>query len=144
MTTPAYDDANIFAKILRGEIPAVKLFEDDAVLAIMDVMPQTEGHVLVIPKAASRNVLDADPAVLAALAPRVQKIARAVKTALGAEGITIMQFNEPAGGQTVFHLHVHILPRFAGVELNRHAGGMAKPETLIPVRDRIAAALAAA
>ena len=143
MTTPTYDDANIFARILRGEIPAVKLYEDADVLAIMDAMPQAEGHVLVIPKAPSRNFLDADPAVLATLAARVQTIARAVKSALGAEGITIMQFNEPAGGQTVFHLHVHILPRFEGVELRRHRGEMARPETLIPIRDRIAAALKA-
>ncbi|WP_395697496.1 HIT family protein [Methylocella sp.] len=143
MTTP-YEDSNIFAKILRREIPCVKVYEDDVAIAFMDVMPQADGHVLVVPKAPSRNFLDADPATLAALAPRVQKIARAVKDGLGADGITIMQFNEPASGQTVFHLHVHILPRWEGVELRRHNGDMVKADALVPIRDRIVAALEAA
>jgi histidine triad (HIT) family protein len=143
MAAHTYDQNNLFAKILRGEIPSLKVYEDEATLAIMDVMPQADGHVLVLPKAPSRNLLDADPAVLAELMPRVQKIARAVKTALGSEGLTIMQFNEPASGQTVFHLHFHILPRWAGVELRGHAREMAKPETLAPIRDKIVAALAA-
>lgn len=142
MDASAYDQDNIFAKILRGEIPSLKVYEDEATLAFMDMMPQADGHVLVLPKAPSRNLLDADPAVLAELMPRVQKIAAAVKAALGAEGLTIMQFNEPAGGQTVFHLHFHILPRWSGVELRRHGRDMAKPETLAPIRDKIAAALA--
>ncbi len=141
---PTYDDSNIFAKILRGEIPCLKVYEDDIVLAIMDVMPQADGHVLVIPKAASRNILDADPDALAALMPRVQTIARAVKTGVGAEGLTIMQYNEPAGGQTVFHLHVHIVPRWTGVPVRPHTGEMAKAETLAPLRDKIVAALASA
>ncbi|ACK49717.1 histidine triad (HIT) protein [Methylocella silvestris BL2] len=144
MESPPYDDSNIFAKILRGEIPCLKVFEDDHVLAFMDVMPQADGHVLVVPKTPSRNLLDADPAALSALAPRVQKIARAVKAALGAEGLTILQYNEPAGGQTVFHLHVHIVPRWSHVELRKHSGEMAKPETLVPIRDKIVAALAEA
>ncbi len=91
MAAPAYDDSNIFAKILRGEIPCQKVYEDDFALAIMDVMPQADGHVLVLPKAAARNILDVDPDVLAALMPRVQKLARAVKTALNADGVTILQ-----------------------------------------------------
>ncbi|HEY8006108.1 MAG TPA: HIT family protein [Methylocella sp.] len=141
---PAYDETNIFAKILRGEIPCYKVYEDDAALAIMDVMPQADGHVLVLPKQPSRNILDADPEVLAALIPRVQKIARAVKEALAADGITLLQYNEPAGGQTVFHLHVHIVPRWTGVELRRHTGTMEKPEVLEAFRAKIAAAIDAA
>jgi histidine triad (HIT) family protein len=143
MAAHTYDQNNLFGKILRGEIPSLKVYEDEATLAIMDVMPQADGHVLVLPKAPSRNLLDADPAVLAELMPRVQKIARAVKTALGSDGLTVMQFNEPASGQTVFHLHFHILPRWVGVELRGHAREMAKPETLAPIRDKIVAALAA-
>ena len=141
---PAYDETNIFAKILRGEIPCYKVYEDDAALAFMDVMPQADGHVLVLPKPPSRNILDADPEVLAALIPRVQKIARAVKEALAADGITLLQYNEPAGGQTVFHLHVHIVPRWTGVELRRHTGTMEKPEVLEAFRAKIAAAIDAA
>ncbi|WGJ15443.1 HIT family protein [Methylocapsa sp. D3K7] len=137
----AYDETNIFAKILRGEVPCYKVYEDDAVLAFMDVMPQADGHVLVLPKQPSRNILDADPDVLSALIPRVQKIARAVKKALAADGITLLQYNEPAGGQTVFHLHVHIVPRWTGVELRRHAGAMEKPEVLEAFRAKIAAAI---
>jgi histidine triad (HIT) family protein len=141
---PAYDETNIFAKILRGEVPCYKVYEDDAALAFMDVMPQADGHVLVLPKQPSRNLLDADPEVLAALIPRVQKIARAVKEALVADGITLLQYNEPAGGQTVFHLHVHIVPRWTGVELRRHTGTMEKPEVLEAFRAKIAAAIDAA
>ncbi len=141
---PAYDETNIFAKILRGEVPCYKVYEDDAALAFMDVMPQADGHVLVLPKQPSRNILDADPEVLAALIPQVQKIARAVKEALAADGITLLQYNEPAGGQTVFHLHVHIVPRWTGVELRRHTGTMEKPEVLEAFRAKIAAAMDAA
>lgn len=142
MAEATYDDGNIFAKILRGEIPCHKVYEDDAVLAFMDVMPQADGHVLVVPKAASRNILDADPDVLCAMMPRVQKVARAVKAALGADGLTIMQFNEAAGGQTVFHLHMHIIPRWSGVELRQHGREAAPPATLASFRDKIIAALA--
>jgi histidine triad (HIT) family protein len=140
----AYDPANIFARILRGELPAFKLHEDDDTLAFMDVMPQGTGHALVIPKAPSRNLLDADPATLAPLFAVVQKIAVAVKTAFSADGVTILQFNEPASGQTVYHLHVHVIPRFEGVPLKAHAGGMEKAETLAANADKIRAALAAA
>jgi histidine triad (HIT) family protein len=120
-----YDPGNIFAKILRGEIPCHKVYEDDATLAFMDVMPQVDGHTLVVPKAASRNLLDADPAILGPLMAVVQKVARAAQTAFAAEGVLIKQFNEPAAGQTVFHLHVHILPLRAGIELRPHTGKMA-------------------
>jgi histidine triad (HIT) family protein len=144
MVEPAYDDSNIFAKILRGEIPCHKVYEDEVALAFMDVMPQAEGHVLVLPKTPARNILDVDPDVLSALMPRLQKLARAVKTALNADGLTILQFNEPAGGQTVFHLHFHIVPRWTGVPLRPHSGIMEKPEMLAALRERIVAALDAA
>ena len=137
-----YDSDNIFAKILRGEIPCHKVYEDDDAIAFMDVMPQGTGHALVLPKAASRNLLDADPAVLAKLYPVVQKLARAVKDAFAADGVTIIQFNEPAAGQTVFHLHVHVIPRFEGVPLKPHTGEMEKPEVLSANAEKIKAALA--
>ena len=120
-----YDSNNIFAKILRGEIPCHKVYEDEATLAFMDVMPQADGHTLVIPKSPSRNLLDADPAALGALMATVRKVAIAVRAAFDAEGILIKQFNEPAAGQTVFHLHIHILPRFTGEDLRPHTGKMA-------------------
>ena len=126
----SYDDNNIFAKILRGEIPCVRVYEDDQTLAFMDVMPQAPGHVLVIPKTPSRNLLDADPKVLSALMPVVQKIANAVQEAFEADGITISQFNEPAAGQTVFHLHFHIVPRHEGAALKPHSGKMEDGEVL--------------
>ena len=121
----SYDTNNVFAKILRGEIPCHKVHEDEHTLAFMDVMPQADGHTLVIPKSPSRNLLDADPAALGALMASVQKVANAVRKAFDAEGILIQQFNEPAAGQTVFHLHFHILPRSAGVSLRPHTGKMA-------------------
>lgn len=140
--TSAYDPNNIFAKILRGEIPAHKVYEDDDTLAFMDVMPQGEGHTLVIPKSPSRGLLDADPAVLQRLVTVAQRVAHAVKTAFAADGLTIFQYNEPAGGQTVFHLHVHIVPRFEGVPLKRHEGGMADQAVLAEHARRIRAVLA--
>ena len=118
----SYDASNIFAKILRGEIPCYKVYEDDDTIAFMDVMPQTPGHTLIVPKVPSRNLLDADPLVLAKILPVVQKIAIAAKKAFDADGITVMQFNEPAGGQTVFHLHTHVIPRHDGVALRPHTG----------------------
>ena len=141
MTTPAYDDQNIFAKILRGELPAVKVHEDEKVLVIMDVMPQGEGHTLVIPKAPSRNILDIDPDALQHAILTVQRVARAVKKAYDAPGVFVMQFNEPASGQTVFHTHFHVLPRFEGVALKPHAGGMADPKMLAEHAEKIKAAL---
>ncbi|MGB3643342.1 MAG: HIT family protein [Mesorhizobium sp.] len=140
----SYDTDNIFAKILRGEIPSQKVYEDNAVVAFMDVMPQGEGHTLVVPKAPSRNLLDADPATFAALFAVVQKIAVAVKKAFSADGVTIQQFNEPAAGQSVYHLHVHVLPRFEGVPLKPHTGAMEKPEVLAANAEKIRAALASA
>ena len=136
-----YDPANIFAKILRGEIPCHKVYEDGDAIAFMDVMPQAPGHTLVVPKAPSRNVLDADPAVLAKILPLVQKIARATKTAFNADGITVMQFNEPAGGQTVFHLHYHVIPRLDGVPLKAHTGKMEDGAVLAAYAEKIKKAL---
>lgn len=141
--TPAYDPDNVFAKILRGEIPAHRVYEDAHTLAFMDVMPQGEGHTLVIPKAPARGLLDADPEALSALIRSVQVVGRAVKAAFLAEGLTVFQYNEPAGGQTVFHLHVHIIPRREGVPLRRHEGGMADPALLADHAARIRAALEA-
>lgn len=120
-----YDPQNIFAKILRGEIPSHKVYEDDVTLAFMDVMPQVDGHVLVIPKAPSRGLLDADPAVLAKTIAVVQKVAAAASRAFAADGFQIRQYNEPAAGQTVFHLHFHILPMREGQALRPHVGKMA-------------------
>jgi histidine triad (HIT) family protein len=117
-----YDNDNVFARILRGELPCHKVHEDDDVLVMMDIMPRGDGHALVIPKAPSRNILDIEPGDLAALYTMVQKVARAATRAFGAEGITIQQFSEPAGGQVVFHTHVHVIPRFAGVSLRPHTG----------------------
>jgi histidine triad (HIT) family protein len=138
-----YDGNNIFAKILRGEIPAHKVYEDTDIIAFMDVMPQAPGHTLVVPKAGSRNLLDADPAVLSRTMPIVQKIARAVKAAFQADGISIIQYNEAAAGQSVFHLHFHVIPRHEGVPLKPHAGGMEKPEALAASAQLIRAALGA-
>src|SRR5450631_3534089 len=142
MPAPAYDETNIFAKILRGELPCHKVYEDDVAFAFMDIMPRADGHVLVLPKSRARNILDADPETLGKLIARVQKIARAVKEALGADGITIFQYNEPAGGQTVFHLHFHIVPRWTGVALRPHSGSQEKPEVLAGYAQRIVAAIA--
>ncbi len=141
MTAP-YDDQNVFAKILRGEMPCFKLYEDDETFAFMDIMPRGDGHCLVIPKAPARNILDVDPASLAAVMRTVQKLSRAVMTAFSADGVTIQQFNESAGGQVVFHLHVHVLPRHAGVALKPHSGEMADKAVLEANAQKIRAALA--
>jgi histidine triad (HIT) family protein len=119
----AYDSSNIFAKMLRGEVPAHRVFEDGVVLVTMDIFPQSRGHMLVIPKAQSRNLLDADPAELAVVAPYLPRLSRALMTATKADGLRVMQFNEAPSGQTVFHLHFHLIPVYEGVELGRHAGG---------------------
>lgn len=136
-----YDPQNIFAKILRGEIPSVKVFEDDVLLVVMDVFPQSKGHTLVIPKAASRNLLDADPDNLAKVATYLPKLARAVQAATGAAGIRLAQFSEAAAGQTVFHLHFHLIPAYAGQPLGRHAVGQADPTELEELARSIAANL---
>lgn len=141
MTKATYDPGNIFAKILRGEIPAHRIFEDADTLAFMDIMPRGPGHCLVIPKKPARNVLDADQESLAAVMRTVQKVARAAMAAFGADGVTISQYNEVAGGQVIFHLHVHVIPRFDGISL-RHAGGpMEKPEILAENAAKIRAVL---
>ena len=141
MTSAAYDSNNIFAKILRGEIPAHKVYEDANVLAFMDVMPQAQGHVLVVPKAASRNILDADPATLGALIATVQKVAVAAQDAFEADGVTIMQFNEAPAGQSVFHLHFHVIPRQEGVPLRPHSGKMEDGAVLAANAEKIREAL---
>lgn len=141
MTSPAYDPNNIFAKILKNEIPSVRLYEDEHTLAFMDVMPQSPGHLLVIPKEGSRNLLDADPAVLARTMPVVQKLAVAAKEALDADGVLVTQFNELTAGQTVFHLHFHVIPRYEGVSLRPHSGQMEDIEVLKAHAEKIKAAL---
>ena len=138
----AYDSSNIFAKILRGEIPCHKVYEDADAIVFMDVMPQSPGHALVLPKAASRNLLDADPAVLAKIIPLVQKVAVAAKSAFDADGISIAQYNEPAGGQTVFHLHFHIMPRYEGQPLQMHGRKMEDGAVLAANAEKLKAALA--
>ncbi|GGE47311.1 hydrolase [Agaricicola taiwanensis] len=137
-----YDNDNVFAKILRGELPAQKVYEDEHTLAFMDIMPRANGHVLVIPKTPARTILDADPAVLGHVITTVQKVAGAVRTAMAADGLTIQQFNESAGGQVVFHLHFHIVPRWEGVAMQPHTGQMEKPEVLAANAEAIRAALA--
>lgn len=141
MTTPAYDDQNVFAKILRGEMPSHKIYEDDRTFAFMDIMPRADGHSLVIPKNRARNLLDADPSDLAALMATVQKVGRATMQVFAADGLTIQQFNEPAGGQVVFHLHVHILPRWEGVALRPHTGEMADMAVLAEHAEKMRTAL---
>ena len=136
-----YDADNIFAKILRGEAPAARVFEDDHVLAFMDVFPQARGHTLVIPKRSSaRNLMDEEPQVLSELILGVQRVTRAVRAALKPDGILVTQFNGATAGQTIFHLHFHIIPRWEGVALGRHAGGgMADPAELKVLAEQIAA-----
>jgi histidine triad (HIT) family protein len=136
-----YDPNNIFAKILRGEIPCHKIYEDDHTLAFMDVMPQVDGHCLVVPKAASRGLLDADPVRLAKVMTTVQKVAAAAMKATSADGFQIRQYNETAGGQTVFHLHFHILPMKESVPLTPHTGKMADHEALAKGAEKIRAQL---
>jgi histidine triad (HIT) family protein len=132
-----YDSANIFARILRGELPCHKVYEDAQSLAFMDIMPRSPGHVLVVPKVAARTILDISAVDLAALMAAVQKVAGGVKRAMKADGLTIQQFNEAAGGQVVFHLHFHIIPRFDGVPMRPHTGAMALPEELAAYADQI-------
>ncbi len=136
----AYDDQNVFAKILRGEMPCTRVYEDDRTFAFMDIMPRGDGHCLVIPKAPSRNLLDIDPEDLCALVRTVQMVARAAVKAFDADGATVQQFNEPAGGQVVFHTHFHVLPRFEGVEL-KPPGQMGDADAIAEQGERIKAAL---
>ncbi len=139
-----YEDGNIFAKILRGEMPCAKVFEDGEVFAFMDVFPQSRGHTLVIPKhSKARNLLEVEPEVLAPLILGVQRVTRAVRSALNPDGIVVTQFNGAASGQTIYHLHFHIIPRWEGVAMGRHAsGGMADPAELKVLAEQIAAQIA--
>ena len=140
---PAYDPDNIFAKMIRGEMSCHKVFEDEVALSFMDIMPRVAGHVLVIPKAPARGLLDARPEDLSALMPRVQRVGAAVTAAMQADGLTVQQFNEAAGGQVVFHLHVHLLPRHAGIALRPPGGPMERPEVLADLAAKIRAHLPA-
>ena len=136
-----YDSDNIFAKILRGEMPCVKVYEDDNILSFMDVFPQSEGHTLVIPKVPSRNLLETNAKDIGRLFGAVQRITKAVETALKPDGITITQFNGAPAGQTVFHTHVHIIPRYDGKALGAHGGGMVDMDELKALAEKISAAL---
>jgi histidine triad (HIT) family protein len=139
---PAYDQNNIFAKILRGDLPCYKIYEDDKALAFLDIMPRAPGHALVLPKAPARNILDIAPDDLAHVMRVVQKIAQASVQAFGADGVTIQQFNESAGGQVVFHLHVHVIPRKEGVTLKPPASVKEAPDVLAEQAKQLSAALA--
>jgi histidine triad (HIT) family protein len=138
----AYDSTNIFAKILRGEMPCWKVYEDDHALAFLDIFPQGPGHTLVIPKIAATNLLTFPSDAFGAYMASVQHVAQGVQKAFDAEGVTVFQFNGAAGGQTVFHLHFHIIPRHEGIGLIGHGNsGMAANEILHVNRDAIVAAL---
>ena len=138
----SYDNNNVFAKILREEVPSERVYEDAQTLVMMDIMPRADGHVLVIPKTPVRNILDATPEQLAACMASVQKVSHALMKAFNAPGITIQQFNETAGGQEVFHLHFHVLPRHEGTRLHP-PGNMEKPDIIKANAEKIRAALAA-
>ena len=141
MTQP-YDDQNVFAKILRGEMSCFKIYEDADTLAFMDIMPRCDGHCLVIPKKPARNIFVVEGDRMAAVMRTVQELSHAVVKAFDAQGVTIQQFNESAGGQVVFHLHVHVLPRHAGVSLRPHTGQMADKAVLEANAQKIRDALA--
>lgn len=136
-----YDRSNIFAKILRGDIPCVKIYEDDKTLAFMDVMPQADGHTLVVPKEEAENIFELSPDGAAALIQTAQKVAAAVKAATGAPGVMLVQLNGRAAGQSVFHIHMHIIPREAGIDLAFHARDMVPAATLETLAAKIRAAL---
>jgi histidine triad (HIT) family protein len=138
---PSYDPNNIFAKILRGELPAHKIYEDDKTFAFLDIMPRAPGHTLVVPKAAARTLIDIEPDDLASLFKTTQAVARAVMTVFSADGLTIHQFNEAAGGQVVFHLHVHVIPRKNGVALKPPASVKEDPAVLSDQALKLAAAV---
>ncbi|KQN74148.1 HIT family hydrolase [Devosia sp. Leaf64] len=136
-----YDPTNIFAKILKGELPCHKVYEDDTALVMLDIFPQSKGHTLVIPKAPSRNLLDADPAALSAVMPLVQRVAKALQTVTKADGIRLAQFNEAPAGQTVFHLHFHLIPAYEGTAFGAHASGRADDAELAQLAKDLAAVL---
>ena len=137
----AYDPANVFAKIIRGDLPAYKVYEDDRALAFLDIMPRAPGHTLVIPKHQARNILDIPPDELGYVMKVAQKVAQASTKVFNADGVTVQQFNERAGGQVVFHLHVHVIPRKEGVALKPPASEKEKPEILEEHAERMKAAL---
>jgi histidine triad (HIT) family protein len=137
----AYDTNNIFAKILRGEVPSVKVYEDDKTLAFMDVMPQADGHTLVIPKELAENIFELSPEGAAAMVRTTQKVAKAVKKGLEAPGVMIFQLNGKPAGQSVFHVHFHVVPRSQGIDLKLHARGMESPDKLKAIAEKIKAAL---
>jgi histidine triad (HIT) family protein len=137
----AYDHGNIFAKILRGEMPAQKFYEDAHTIAILDVMPQSDGHSLVIPKCAAENIFELDPAWASAVMLAGQHIARVLREVFSADGITLMQFNGSEAGQTVFHFHLHVIPRYSGRPLHKHGRGFADPAQLAEQAARLRAAL---
>ena len=138
----AYDDSNVFARILAGQIPAAVIYEDDDVLALMDAFPQTKGHALVIPKGSTaRNLLDIEPEVLSKVAAATQRVASAVVAALEPDGVIVKQFNGAAAGQSVFHLHFHIVPVWEGQPVGAHASKMADPAELKILAEKIAANL---
>ena len=139
----SYDNRNIFAMILRGEIPSHKIYEDEHTLAFLDIMPRAPGHTLVLPKNPARNLFDVAPGDLAHVSKTAQKVAKAAMKAFGADGVTIQQFNENAGGQVVFHLHVHVIPRKTGVAMKPPASDKEKPDVLADQAKKLAAALAA-
>jgi histidine triad (HIT) family protein len=139
----AYDDNNVFAKVLRGEIPGHKIYEDDDTLAFLDIMPRADGHALVVTKEKARDLFDISPSGLAKLMAVVQKLAPKIKEAMGAQGVLIQQFNGGAAGQTVFHLHVHIIPRKEGEALKPHAGQMADQAALAATAEKIRKKLSA-
>jgi histidine triad (HIT) family protein len=137
----AYDENNVFAKVLRGEIPCHKIYEDSDTIAFLDIMPRAQGHALVVTKEKARDFFDISPAGLAKLMAVVQKLAPKIKEAVGAEGVLIQQFNGAAAGQTVFHLHVHIIPRKEGEALKPHAGKMEDQAVLAKTAEKIRAEL---
>lgn len=137
----AYDPDNIFAKIIKGALPAYKIYEDDKVIAFLDIMPRAPGHTLVIPKHPARNLLDVPAEELAHVMRVTQMVANAGMKAFDADGVTVQQFNEPAGGQVVFHLHVHVIPRKEGVALKPPASHKEKPEVLEEHAAKMKAAL---
>jgi histidine triad (HIT) family protein len=137
----SYDANNIFAKILHGELPCMKIYEDAQSLAFLDIMPSTPGHTLVIPKEAAETLFDLSPAGGAALMAATQKVAGAVRRAMGCDGVMLVQLNGVAAGQSVPHVHFHVLPRTQGLDLQLHGRGMVDQEMLEPVAARIRSAL---
>ena len=137
----SYDPNNVFARILRGELPKIAVYEDDLNLAFLDIMPATEGHTLVIPKEAAETIFDCSPDAVAATIRTTQKIAAAVKTAMACPGLMLVQLNGAEAGQSIPHLHFHILPRAHGLDLKLHGRSMADPKTLVPIAEKIRAAL---